>query len=264
MDADRISAQVVQPGTPWSRLVVPPSTPSTSADVAAAAREGAPEGLVVATGHQSAGRGRLDRRWVAAPGSSLAVSVLLRPGAVPAGRWPWLPLLTGVAVRAALRGSTGVDADLKWPNDVLAGGRKLAGILLERVDGPAGPAAVVGVGVNVSMTAEQLPVAHATSLFLEGATELDPERVLVALLLRLGEAYATWREAAGDPEPWLREAYTDACSSIGVRVRAELPGGGEVTGQAAGIDELGRLVVESAGGRVVVGAGEVVHLRPGS
>jgi BirA family biotin operon repressor/biotin-[acetyl-CoA-carboxylase] ligase len=132
------------------------------------------------------------------------------------------------------------------------------------VDGLAGPAAVVGIGVNVSMTAQQLPVPHATSLLLEDAIELDPERVLVGLLLHLGEAYATWRDAAGDPQPWLRHAYTDACSSIGIRVRAELPGGGEVTGQATGIDELGRLVVASADGRMVVGAGEVVHLRTGS
>ncbi|MBA2549991.1 MAG: biotin--[acetyl-CoA-carboxylase] ligase [Nocardioidaceae bacterium] len=264
MDADRIAAQLRRPGAPWTRLLVPATTPSTSADVAAAARDGAPEGLVVATEHQSAGRGRLDRRWEAASGSGLAVSVLLRPGAVPAARWPWLPLLTGVAVQAALRAVTGVEARLKWPNDVLVGEKKVAGILLERVDGLAGPAAVVGIGVNVSMTAQQLPVPHATSLLLEDAIELDPERVLVGLLLHLGEAYATWRDAAGDPQPWLRHAYTDACSSIGIRVRAELPGGGEVTGQATGIDELGRLVVASADGRMVVGAGEVVHLRTGS
>lgn len=243
---------------------MPETTPSTSADVAVAAREGAPEGLVVATEHQSAGRGRLDRRWQAAPGSSLALSVLLRPVAVPADRWPWLPLLAGVAVRAALRSATGVDAQLKWPNDVLVGGRKVAGILVERVDGPVGPAAVVGVGVNISMTAAQLPVVHATSLFLEGGTELDPERVLVALLLRLGEAYTTWCAAAGEAAYGLRDTYTDACTSIGSRVRAQLPGGGEVSGLAAGVDDLGRLVVVTAAGRVAVGAGDVVHLRRGS
>lgn len=264
MDADRVWAQVMRPGAPWTRLLAPATTSSTNADVAAAVRAGGSEGLVVATEHQSAGRGRLDRRWEAPPGTSLAVSVLLRPDTVPTARWPWLPLLTGVAARAALREVAGVDAALKWPNDVLVGDRKVAGILLERVDGPAGPAAVVGVGVNVSMTAEQLPVPHATSLLLEGASHVDAEGVLVALLDRLGDAYATWRAGAGDPDPWLRGSYTSACASIGAPVRAVLPGGDEVLGRATGIDEFGRLVVATAGGRVVVGAGDVVHLHPGS
>lgn len=264
MDAARIAANVVRAGTPWTQVRVVRTTPSTSADVAAEARAGAGEGLVVATDHQSAGRGRLDRRWEAPPGASLAVSVLLDPGAVRADRWPWLPLLAGVALRGALRDDCGLDARLKWPNDVLVGGRKLAGILVERVDTPGGPVAVVGIGLNVSMTAEQLPVPQATSLLLEGATRLEPERVLVAVLESFGAAYTRWIESAGDPEQWLRGAYVAACSSIGVVVRVELPGGAVVTGGSTGVDGLGRLVVATAHGEVAVGAGDVVHLRAGS
>ena len=141
------------------------STRSTNADVAQAARDGAPEGTVHVTEDQTGGRGRLDREWVAPKGSGLAASVLLRPTSVPLHRWGWLPLLTGVAVADAVA-DLGIRAKLKWPNDVEVDGRKLAGILVEAVSTPDGMAAVVGVGLNVAMTAEQLPVPHATSLAL--------------------------------------------------------------------------------------------------
>ena len=136
-----------------------PHTPSTNAVLAERAREGAPEGLVVATEHQTAGRGRLDRTWETPAGSALTFSTLLRPE-VPPATWPWLPLLTGYAVAKALAGA-GFGAVLKWPNDVLIGDRKVAGILVERVETPGGPAAVVGIGLNVLLAAEELPVPTA-------------------------------------------------------------------------------------------------------
>jgi len=259
VDAADIMAGLDSGDVAWDVRVLP-RTASTNADVAAAVRAGAPEGLVVVTQDQQEGRGRLARSWLSPPGAGLAISVLLRPDPVPAARWPWLPLLTGVAVRAAVRESTGLDASLKWPNDVLVGGRKLAGILLERVEGPAGPAAVVGIGVNVAMTAEQLPVPEATSMAVEGVV-VEPADLLVVLLERLGHAYGGWRAAGGDPAAGLGEAYAAACDTIGGQVRVSLPDRSVLDGFATGVDEVGRLQVRTGSMTVLVGAGDVVHVR---
>ena len=239
---------------------------STNAVVAERARSGAPEGLVVVAEHQTAGRGRLDRAWEAPARSALTFSVLLRPGVTPA-EWPWIPLLVGYTVSKALR-AEGYDAAVKWPNDVLIEDRKVAGILVERVETPAGPAAVVGVGLNVDLTAEELPVPTATSLGLEpdgsGGSGSAPDRTsLLTLLLRsLREAYDAW-EAGGEAATGrLRSSYTSACVTLGQQVRVEQPTGEPLTGQATGIDEGGRLVVLTPGGEVAVGAGDVVHVRP--
>jgi BirA family biotin operon repressor/biotin-[acetyl-CoA-carboxylase] ligase len=260
VDAADITARLGGRHLPWD-VRVPDRTASTNADVAAAARVGAPEGLVVVTEDQRQGRGRLARSWQSPAGAGLAVSVLLRPAPVPAARWPWLPLLAGLAVRVAVRDGTGLDASLKWPNDVLVGGRKLAGILLERVDGSAGPAAVVGIGVNVAMTDEQLPVPEATSLAVEGVT-IEPADLLVLLLERLGQAYVGWREAGGDPGAGLGEEYAAACGTTGGQVRVGLPDGSVLDGLATGVDAAGRLQVRTGSTTVLVGAGDVVHVRP--
>ena len=242
-----------------------PATPSTNAVVAERALAGAPEGLVVVTEHQTAGRGRLDRGWETPAGSALTFSVLLRPQ-VPPQRWPWLPLLTGYAVAKTLR-AAGYAATLKWPNDVLLGERKVAGILVERVEGPSGPAAVVGIGLNVLLTGEQLPVPTATSLLVESGQEQPvPDRTdLLALLVQgLMEAYDAWQ--AGEEGPattHLRESWTRVCSTLGRDVDVAMPDGSTLSGRAAGIDEHGRLVVVPEGGpEVAVAAGDVVHVRP--
>lgn len=239
------------------------TTGSTNADVAAAARGGAAEGHAVVADHQSAGRGRLDRRWEAPPGTALAMSFLLRPGGVPVARWPWLPLLAGVAVVEAVAAAAGASAVLKWPNDVLLDGGKLAGILTERVDTPAGPAAVVGIGLNVAQTAQQLPPG-AISLALV-RPDAAREAVLDAVADRLAARYEGWRAAGGDPlASGLAGDYARRCDTIGRDVRAELPGGDAVEGRATGVDGSGRLLIATpAGGDpVAVGAGDVVHLRP--
>ena len=180
------------------------STPSTNAELVQRALAGEPPGLALAAEHQTAGRGRLDRVWVTPPRTSLTVSLLVRPDGVPPGRWPWLPLLTGLAVVDAVAATTGLRPSLKWPNDVLlevAAGRgrsgKAAGILLERVEAPGGPLAVVGVGLNVSTTAEELPVPAATSLVLAGAGDVDRSALLAALLTAFSARYDAWRAAAG-------------------------------------------------------------------
>ena len=247
-----------------SRIGVPPGwrvevsdrDPSTNATAADRARAGEAEGLVVVTEHQTAGRGRLERTWETPDRASLTFSVLLRPTA-EAVRWPWLPLLTGLAVRGALR-AEGLDARLKWPNDVLVPDRKVAGILLERVETPRGPAAVVGVGLNVSQVPDELPVPHATSLEIAGGRPVDRSALLGSLLTHLRERYDEWQGAATS----LAAEYRQACDTVGREVRVDLPHADPLRGRAVGVDADGRLVVEGPAGRVAVGAGDVVHVRP--
>jgi len=151
----------------------------------------------------------------------------------------------------------GVEAELKWPNDVLVEDRrKLCGILVERVETPQGPAAVVGVGLNVSLTAQDLPVETATSLFLEGATTTDRTEVLLLAIRHLRERLQAWRDPARAAE--LADAYVAACSTIGRRVRIERADGSDVVGEATGIDPSGCLVVDGT----AWSAGDVTHLRP--
>lgn len=245
---------------PTWRVEILPETPSTNAVAAERARSGAPAGLVITTEHQYAGRGRLDRVWQTPARSAIAVSVLLRPD-VAAARWTTLPLVAGLAVARTLVG-LGYDAGLKWPNDVLLRGdgeeRKVCGILVERIEAtPGEPAAVVGIGLNTSLTAEELPVETATSLLVAGGVPVDRSAVLVALLGQLESAYQTW---LSDPVGLLA-AYRSVSISLGREVRAELPGGAVLAGEAVAIDEIGRLVIAHDGTRTAVGAGDVVHAR---
>ena len=136
--------------------------------------------------------------------------MLLRPTA-PAAAWPWLPLLTGHAVSTALR-AAGFDASVKWPNDVLIGDRKVAGILVERVETPTGPAAVVGIGVNVGMTADELPVPEATSLAIAGEAP-DRTELLGLVLDTLWDGYVAWQEGGEEAAARLAASYAAACST---------------------------------------------------
>jgi BirA family biotin operon repressor/biotin-[acetyl-CoA-carboxylase] ligase len=249
-------AALAAPG--W-RVEVVPESPSTNADVARRARAGEAAGLVVVTEHQTAGRGRLDRVWVTPPRAALTFSLLVRPEAVPVARWPWLPLLTGLAVVEGVRRSSSLDAVLKWPNDVLVEERKVAGILVERVEAPDGAAAVVGVGLNVSSTPDELPVPTATSLELAGAPRVDRSALLVAVLTAFSDLYGGWVGAAGRG---LRASYARSCSTIGRDVRVDLPGGVPLHGRAVDVDEDGRLLVDDGSRVHALGAGDVVHVRP--
>lgn len=263
------------------------ATGSTNADALELARQGAPEGVVVVADHQSAGRGRRDRRWVAPPGGSLLVSVLLRPPA------PWAStasLAAAVAMVEAVADVSGVTAGIKWPNDLMvetpAGERKLAGLLAE-ADWPAGstvsagyrePAAhdravvVVGVGVNVSWPPapdaagtgdagepELAEVAGlATALNWLGA-EVDRVDLLVAFLRRLDAHYAT---LLADGPADLVAAWRARSATLGRRVRVNV-GNDVVEGTAVDVTDAGHLVVDTdEGERRVLAVGDVVHLRP--
>ena len=250
---------------------------STNEVVRERAVAGAPDGLVVVADHQTDGRGRLGRRWVSPPGTSLTFSMLARPG-VPTRSWPWLPLLTGYAVAKTLT-AMGYAAGVKWPNDVLISppgsgeAKKVAGVLVERLETDEGPAAVVGVGLNVDMTEDELPEPGATALSLEerstdvpappvpGERPLDRTEVLVAVLSSLREAYDAW-QAGGDMTGMrLADSYASACLTVGSDVRVELPDGRVLSGRAVGIDPSGQLLVETDGAREAVGAGDVLHVR---
>jgi BirA family biotin operon repressor/biotin-[acetyl-CoA-carboxylase] ligase len=234
------------------------TTGSTNADVAELARSGALEGTVRATDHQTAGRGRLTRSWTSPPGVGIAVSVLLRPVAVPRDRWTWVPLLAGLAVTRTLR-RAGVEAALKWPNDVLVEGAKIAGILVEVVGAGAPGAVVVGIGLNVTNQVDELPPG-GTSLALAGGDVLDRTAILALLLGELADAYEPWRDAAGDSVA-LRADYLMTCATINREVRVELPGEQNLRGFARTVDLEGRLVVDADDGELVLGAGDVVHVR---
>ncbi len=267
LDAGRLTAALVRPGGLWQHIEVVPETGSTNTDLLARAGSGADAGTVLAAEAQTAGKGRLGRTWTSAPGASLTFSVLLRPAGVAAPLLGWLPLLAGVAVAAATARVAAVDARLKWPNDVLAGGRKVAGILAESHGG----AVVVGIGINVCQQAADLPVPTATSLLAEQAAArppsaggaLDREELLIAILTGLQRWYTAWAgPVRGDADACgLRAEYLRWCDTIGREVRVQLPGGRELTGEAAGVDELGRLVVRGPDGVVEINAGDVVHVR---
>ncbi|MFI5802612.1 biotin--[acetyl-CoA-carboxylase] ligase [Streptomyces sp. NPDC051561] len=264
LNATGLRRALVREGALWTSLDVVTSTGSTNSDLAGRAAE-LGEGAVLIAEEQTKGRGRLDRTWSAPARSGLFFSVYLEPGEdVPVERWGWLPLLTGVAVATAVSRTAGVDTALKWPNDLLitvAGEeRKAGGILAERV----GDGVVIGIGLNVSLRADELPVPAAASLALAGAVSTDRDPLLRAVLRSVEQRYVDWRAADGDPAvSGLQEAYAAGCSTLGRMVRAELPGGHALTGEAVAVDGDGRLVLATAEGlQHPVGAGDVVHLRP--
>jgi BirA family transcriptional regulator, biotin operon repressor / biotin---[acetyl-CoA-carboxylase] ligase len=220
-----------------------------------------PDGSVLLTDTQTAGRGRLGRVWTAPAGTSLAISVLLRPAGIPVERLGWLSLAAGAAMTSALRRHGAPGASVKWPNDVLIGGRKVCGILAEAL--PDGTGAVVGAGLNHLLAAGDLPVPTATSLAIEGA-ETDVDAVVADYVARLRGLVDDLATDGGDAErSGLAAAVTAVCGTIGARVRVELPDGTAVTGEARAIDASGRLVVATdADSRLLpVAAGDVHHLR---
>jgi BirA family biotin operon repressor/biotin-[acetyl-CoA-carboxylase] ligase len=232
---------------------------STNTYVRDRARHGDPAGIVVVADHQTAGRGRLERRWESPPGANLLASVLLRPDCGPGD----VHLCAGAVALAgadACGSVAGAEPALKWPNDLLLGGAKLAGVLAEaEFAGPTLTAVVVGIGINVAWPG---PVeAGGTCLDdVGGAAEPVDRRDLLDHLLRaLGPRCALLEEADGRRA--LAEEVRRRCATLGQQVRVTLAAG-DITGRAAAIDEAGRLVVETAAGPRSVSAGDVVHLRP--
>lgn len=250
--------QLLDPGSPFTVVEVIESTGSTNADLAARARAGESESVALVAMEQTAGRGRLARQWVSPSGASVSLSVLLRP--LPEfQQWGWLSLLAGMAVAAAVSelAPEPERVSLKWPNDVLIGGRKVCGILSERIERPDGALAVVGLGINVSLTAEELPVPTATSLALE-AIPTDQSRLVAGVLNHLARYYASWQSSGA-----LRELYEARCASIGAPLRVVVDAQHTVEGTGRGVDALGRLQVATARGLESFAVGDVVHAKLG-
>jgi BirA family biotin operon repressor/biotin-[acetyl-CoA-carboxylase] ligase len=264
LDVESLRRALVTPDSMWTRVDVIPEAPSTNAVLAEAAGEPDAVGRVLIAEHQTQGRGRLGRTWTSPARSGLTMSALIRPDGVEAHYWPWIPLLSGLAVAAAVRRLGEIEAGLKWPNDVVVRDRKLAGLLVERVEAGTGPVAVIGIGLNVSLREDELPVAEATSLAIEESATTDRSVLARAILRNLDGLLRHWQGTGGDPDEGLRTSYVDACTTLGREVQVDLPDGETVTGFADGIDVAGRLLVRDGSGQRALGAGDVLHLRPQS
>lgn len=227
-----------------------------------------PHFTVVATANQTAGKGRAGRTWQAPADSALAISVLLKPQIAPndLAHLGWLPLLAGLAMSQTVKQFLPLaQVGVKWPNDVQVGANKISGTLSELL--PGHNAVVIGAGLNLAQTSEQLPTATSTSLAIEGANlsaqrEVLFDSVLSAYLSHLRHWYS--RFVTGNFNAvacGLQQAVTDDCITIGRTVRAILPGETELFGTAVGIDESGRLVLDVNGVATTVAAADIVHLR---
>lgn len=248
-----------------SRFAYLPETGSTNADLMADFKD-APDFSVLVAGFQSAGKGRSGRSWLAPAGSSLFVSVLLKPTNVSAINFSWLPLLAGLAMAQSVQQLLpNKEVSLKWPNDVLVGENKISGVLSELIPNLSG--VVVGAGLNIRQQKNDLPVQTATSLAIEG-NEVELDLALAEYLKNFRALYEKFVANSGDAvASGLRAAVISKCSTLnraGIsRVRAILPGDQEIFGNAVGIDDSGRLILQPDGdGELMpVAAGDIVHLR---
>ncbi|MBH0109458.1 biotin--[acetyl-CoA-carboxylase] ligase [Salinibacterium sp. NG22] len=236
---------------------------STNQELLARATRGETEHLsALVTTNQTAGRGRLGREWVAPPGKTFAVSVLVAPENAPIEALSWMPLIGGLAMARAVRSFvTDREVTLKWPNDVQIEGLKVSGLLSELVAGGTG--VIVGAGLNLTIERDELPTSVSTSLVLEGA-EPSLDEALSRYLAELAQLVEQFITAGLDP---VRSGVADAvraeCGTIGRRVRVELPGGARIFGTAETVDDQGRLVVKDDANGLLqhVAAGDVTHLR---
>jgi len=278
-----LSAAAIAQAAVVAGVELPPAatnevTSSTNDQASQLALAGAPIWTIVTAEQQSAGRGRLDRSWESRAGDGLLFSVVLRPPAeLPIPAYGWLPLMAGVAIARAVA-ALGVDAALKWPNDLIVDGdaydgspgpRKLAGILAERVE----DAVIVGVGLNVYSTQGDLPIPAATSLLIEaggvdaegvdaGDGVADRAALLVSCVSHWQVLWTDFLAANGDADSsGLAQAYRKLCATLGRTVRADVAGTDPVVGIASDIDSQGHLIIDSDLTRMTVAAGDIRHLR---
>ena len=249
-----------------SRLEFVESTGSTNTDLMRASTDADawPDLSVLCAAEQTEGKGRAGRQWESRAGDSLSVSILVRPQSVPSDRLGWLPILAGVAMTEAV--STFLpqsEVGFKWPNDVLVDDRKISGVLSEVSSDLS--AVVIGAGLNLAQKQEQLPIAEATSLRLEGAT-VDFATALETYLREFQHLYKSFIEHSGDADKSsLRASAQERCLSIGRPVRAIMPDQTLLEGKAIGLDATGRLMISVDGEEQLhlIAAGDITHLRHG-
>jgi len=241
-------------------LLLLDSIDSTNLEAIRRARMGAPEGLCIVAREQTAGRGRLERSWHSQKDAGIYFSIVLRPR-LETNYWPLLALMAALAVVDALRKSCAVRADIKWPNDVCVHERKVCGILAETTETPAGPAAVIGIGINLTNESLRADLINlATSLEQITGRPPDPETVLTELLKAVVERYQAL-QTAGGREHTIREWCAHSTYAFDRRVRVSFDSDSFV-GVTRGLDEDGALRVETAEGRLrLVRAGDVTALR---
>lgn len=246
LDEAEINSRV----TPYWRVSVVELTGSTQNDLLQLVESNnALDGQVIATEFQSDGRGRLDRTFEAPAQSALLFSFYIKPRN-QRSEWGFIPLIAGLSlVRAITTIDTVMNVSLKWPNDLIINEKKCAGIIAQTTN----EGIVIGIGLNVSMTPNELPVSTATSLAIEGSTITDRDLLLSHLLNTFAELFEAWEEGSE-----LLDEYASASSTIGKKVRIELPGGENLEATVARISHTGELVLDD--GRHV-SAGDVIHLR---
>jgi len=236
------------------------SLPSTNLEAAQRAIEGAAEGLCVVASEQTAGRGRLQRRWISPNGSGLYFSIVLRPR-IHQRSWPLITLAAALAVHDALLETYSLKTDIKWPNDILSNNRKLCGILAETVDTTQGRALVLGIGINLTSSAFP-PEVHeiATSVQLETGKVPNLEIILRNVMIALLRRYEMLQSVSGGEEI-LREWSVRSSYASGKRIR--VANGQEVLeGTTRGLEIDGALRVETDEGEIrIVRAGDVMELR---
>jgi BirA family biotin operon repressor/biotin-[acetyl-CoA-carboxylase] ligase len=233
------------------------SLPSTNTALARLASEGAAEGVSIVADEQTAGRGRLQRAWSSPKGAGLYFSILLRP-AIPQNYWPLITFMAALAVGDALREAAGVQTDIKWPNDILSGERKICGILAEAIDTSAGRAVIVGIGINLTQTAFPPELANAATSVAE-ATGQRPDREQILAALR--DALARWYSLLDEPGR-IVDAWSNR-SSYAIGKLVQVSNGNDVwQGTTSGVEADGALRLRTTSGEIkLVRAGDVYSVR---
>jgi BirA family biotin operon repressor/biotin-[acetyl-CoA-carboxylase] ligase len=265
IDQAVLTRTLTAPVGPLPRITVVQTSPSTNEEIAEALRGGAqwPHLAALVADWQTDGHGRAGRSWVTPKGSSVTVSYVVRPRNVPADKVGWVSLIAGLAVARTIE-RDGFEASLKWPNDVLildplqrrlsgwGPSRKVAGVLCEVV----GDAIIVGIGLNVSQSEEELPVPHAISLGLAQSANLDREALIESISRELASLLDRWEAEKGEGS--VIDEVTQACDTIGRAVDVAKPGGSTISGVVKGLSPEGGLIVEVGSGWVeTILAGDV-------
>jgi BirA family biotin operon repressor/biotin-[acetyl-CoA-carboxylase] ligase len=235
--------------TPYWRVSVVELTGSTQNDLLQLVESNiALDGQVIVTEFQSNGRGRLDRRFEAPPQSALLFSLYITPTRARSD-WSFISLLAALAMREVITENLTEKTTLKWPNDILIGDKKVAGLLAQQI----GDGVIVGIGLNVAMGADELPVPTATSLALSGSNNLDRNLLLSAFLNRFENIFKDW-DSGND----FLEKYRQVSSTLGRQVRVEVLGRDSIEAEAVSITAQGALILSDG---AEVNVGDVVHLR---